>query len=375
MLVSLLRPAMIALVGIAAVVTPLGLYETIEPVRNLTQQPFHYVQDTSPLGLGTPPRTNATWSRKCGSFGGPVACPHSANNVTRITNSSGVYVSVDDYSSKIPAEVIEAFQSGLSAFSGSVSSSFDIQYRSIVAQKEKETDMRPAVDDGSTFYIGAYRPLSTLLLSDEIGVYEGLIVDMKQGGLGFRNHTAPPWTRYGSEWSEDILFIEPESVCVDTNLTIDFEFPEEATSFGYTDINRVLTDRGGFVNINRTYPKWDREDPQGHPELWLRAYRGAWVNNADSMLFMNITSSGSPTRYFKSSLGQKFSLHGKDGKPASRLNIKASSLQIADGFAGYLAGTDDGLGVLQSPQDKPLYTNPFNVSLSDAGKTSRFLFN
>ena len=126
--VSLLRPLIIALVGVAAIVTPLGLYETIAPTRVPTQQPFHYVEDTSPIGLGTPPRTNTSWSRLCGWVGW-TACPHSGNNITSIANLTGVYTSYDSISTKIPPHVIEGFQSGLSNFSESVSSSFDIQYQ------------------------------------------------------------------------------------------------------------------------------------------------------------------------------------------------------------------------------------------------------
>ncbi|KAF1978859.1 hypothetical protein BU23DRAFT_497820, partial [Bimuria novae-zelandiae CBS 107.79] len=336
--VSLLRPAIIALVGVAAIVTPLGLYETIAPVQAPTQQDFHYIKDTSPIGLGTPPRTNTTWSRLCGDIG-YMACPNSGNNITKIRNATGVYVTTDGFSSKIPAHVVEGFQRGLLNLSPSVSSISDIQYRSLTTRTQKETERQAAIDNGTAFNISAYRPLSTLVLSDDIGVYEGLIVDMKQGGLGFRNHTAPPWTRYGSTWTEDILFIEPKSVCVDTNLTLDFEIAVTPVGLFEEVSDLVLTDRGGFVNLNRTYPAWDRGDTQDHPELYFRAYRAAYLNDGLTMAFMNVTSPGNAStntrafRYLNSTLNKEFSLHWKNGETVTDfLDIKASRLQLHTAF-------------------------------------------
>jgi hypothetical protein len=380
--VSLLRPFTILLVGVAAIVTPLGLYETVTPHAAGQSEVFGYLKDNSPIGLGTPPRTNTTWSRICGDFG-YVNCPFSGNDIIASKNSTGIYTTTDGFSSKIPQDYVNAFQSGLSAFGASVSSIFDIQYRSITTRIMKETAKSPPIDDGEAYNIGSYRPMSTLVLNDDVGLYEGLVVDMKNGGIGFRNHTAPPHTRFGSTWFEDILFIEPESVCVDTNLTIDFEIPA-GDPIGTDGLqNMVLTDRGGFVNLDHKYPNWSREDVQSNPELYLRAYKAAWINNAMSMAFMNVTSLTNETMgtkafaYMNSTMNKTFPLHWADGTSINSLvTIKPSMLQVKNTFGDYLYTADEGRrnytgsNFSTSLDDEdirysepPLYSNPFNVQI------------
>jgi hypothetical protein len=101
-----------------------------------------------------------------------------------------------------------------------------------------------------------------------------------------RNHTAPAeQLEYGASWSEDLLFLEPVTECVDTNLTYDFELVS-MTNVG----NPVLVDHGGFININHTYPTYDPSSAQDDPQLAYRAYKGAWMNNAYTMLVCNSKS-------------------------------------------------------------------------------------
>lgn len=52
------------LIAIAGIVTPLGLYEDLQPARQVTPT-FGYLRDTGPFGFGTPPRTNFSLSRIC----------------------------------------------------------------------------------------------------------------------------------------------------------------------------------------------------------------------------------------------------------------------------------------------------------------------
>jgi hypothetical protein len=66
-----------ALIAVAGVVTPLGLYETLLPADNI-QTPFQYLKDNTPFGYGTQPRSNFSFSRICGTgqlFAGPKPCP------------------------------------------------------------------------------------------------------------------------------------------------------------------------------------------------------------------------------------------------------------------------------------------------------------
>ena len=96
--------------------------------------------------------------------------------------------------------------------------------------------------------------------------------------------TVPPGFKYGASWEEDILFIEPETVCVDTNTTIDYTVASNPNST-VSVVDLVLTDRGGFVNINRSYPLIDLSDPQKNAKLYERAWKAAWMTNAWTMLY------------------------------------------------------------------------------------------
>ncbi|KAI8630319.1 hypothetical protein F5Y19DRAFT_474706 [Xylariaceae sp. FL1651] len=378
--ISFLRTFSAALLGVAATVTPLGLHETIVPGPDRGPQTFHYIKDPSPIGLGTPPQTNTTWSRICGDWY-PVVCPNSANNLTTTENATGIYIQGDGYDSHIAPNVVDVFQSGASILGPSVSSIFDIKYRSLSKIRQPGRDNAIPVDNGSYYDVGAYRPLASLLLSNSLQAVEGLVVDMKNGGIGFRNHSAPVWQPYGSAWTEDLLFIEPETACVDTNLTLDFSISEDSLIDDLVGL--VLTDRGGFVNINHTYPRWDRDNGQTHPDLWLRAYKAAWMNNAWTMAFMNVTNLRNETTntsafaYLNSHIGKEFSLHWKDGTAAaSAVSFEAGTLQTVNSFGNYLNGLDkprlnytasnySSLGNSSYPQAEPaLYSNPFNVDIT-----------
>jgi len=276
----------------------------------------------------------------------------------------------------------------------SVSSIFDIQWRSYTWSEMNGNAGALAVDNGTAYPVGSFRMISSLLLNDAIMLAEGLIVDMKNGGIGFRNHSAPPSQPYGSTWSEDILFIEPETQCVDTNLTLDFSIPNAASESFSTISNLVLTDRGGFANINKHYPTWDRNDTQDNPELLRRAYKAAWINNAMSMLFMNVTnlanhsdSNSHAFQYLNSAVGKTFPLQYNDGTLTLSLDIEPDSLQVSTLYGYYLSGTDAGVPGSNSslfnismpgqnssiPPKPPLYANPFGITdtnFSDAGKST-----
>ncbi|KAF3038671.1 hypothetical protein E8E12_007331 [Didymella heteroderae] len=389
---SWIRIFMLVLIAVAAIVTPLGLYEGLVAETESTLQTFRYIKDPSTFGLGTPPRTavSGTWSRICGAFT-PFVCPNSSNQLTEFGNSTGSHVSSEYYSSKVPSTMIEGLHSGLAGFEPSVAGPFDIQYRSYV-QSEIDNDERGVpIDNGTTPYTkGTYQPISTGVLSDAYLAIEGLVVDMKNGGIGFRNHSSPPPRAYGSSWSEDLLFTAPETVCVDTNLTLDFVIPStmlEILSSGASPGSAFrlnLTDRGGFVNLNRTYPEWERGDTQQNPELWLRAYKAAWFNNALTMAFMNVTNVVNETThlqafsYLSSTMNKTFPLHYPGGEIVSRmLIVRPSSLQVSASFGGYLHDLDVGQSNVSTfgnatkeydfPSKLPVYNNPFNISTSFSG--------
>ena len=394
---SAFRISMLVLIPVAAVVTPLGIYEEIFGQIESTSQTFCYIEDPSAFGYGTPPRTSAseTWSRIYG-YTAPYVCPNTPNKLSEFKSSTGTFIEAEWYDSKIPQKVVDAFESGLAHLEPSVSSAFNIQYRSYV---RSELDMDGGgipIDNGTSSYTkSAYQTLSTQVLSNSYLAVEDLIVDMKNGGIGFRKHSAPSPCTYGSSWSEDLLFTSPEPVYVDTNLTLNFQIPVTTdelgvVGFGIQAFRLNLTDRGGFVNLNNIYPRWKRDDTQQNPDLWLRAYKAAWVNNALSMAFMNVTSIYDTTSlkafsYLNSTMNKTFPLHYPNGKPAnSMMSFRPNSLQVAISFGGFLDNADVGRPNVSTignetraysfPAELPIYANPFNISIS-LGIKGRFYNN
>ncbi|KAH0845116.1 hypothetical protein AYO21_01623 [Fonsecaea monophora] len=382
--ISALKSFFTILIGVAAIVTPLGLYQDIISSNTETTSAFHYIADKSEFGLGTPPRTYLPWSRICGGWT-PANCPNSPETITYFTNATGEYFSADYYDSHVPQYVIDVFGSGLATQPKSVSSIWDIQSRSYTWSQINDNPSALVADNGSAYPVTAYRQISTMVLEDDYLAIEGLVVDMKNGGIGFRNHSAPPVSPFGSAWSEDLLFVEPESVCVDTNLTLDFTIPVY-TSFGRQVSDLVLTDRGGFANLIQKYPLWDREDTQKNPDLYLRAYKAAWINNAWSMAFMNVTNFANQSdpdshafEYLNSHVGKTFPLMSSNTSGLSGMSssLGPDLLTTSTLFGYYLSGLDQGTGIYDNyssslnlstsstPSVPPLYSNPFKITQSN----------
>lgn len=129
--------------------------------------------------------------------------------------------------------------------------------------------------------VNTYRTFSTSILDEESSVVEGLIIDPVAARVGSRNHTLPLLFDIDAEWSEDILFFEPETVCIDTNLSYETRLSPSYERYNSTEPGGYVVDHGGFYNINGTDPwldgGWHIEgyDAQEDPKLAVRAYRAA----------------------------------------------------------------------------------------------------
>ena len=110
------------------------------------------------------------------------------------------------------------------------------------------------------------------------------MVDTQTGGIAFRNHTVPLGLNYGATWTEDLLWIQPETACVDTNISVEFQIPYETTYGDFQNIS--LVDNGGFANLVTEYPRVDVYNAQSVPNLRNRAYKAAWMANAYSKSFL-----------------------------------------------------------------------------------------
>jgi len=105
--------------------------------------------------------------------------------------------------------------------------------------------------------VDSFRALSSNILDDSMYLIDGLVVDMGSGGVEFRKHTAPAGLQYGAEWDEDILFLQPETACVNTNMTPEMQVSPLNATPNSSSPGAYLVDRGGFVNINKTSPWLD----------------------------------------------------------------------------------------------------------------------
>lgn len=340
-------------IAVAGVVTPLGLYEALveEDPKEVT---FQYLKDSSPFGYGTPPRSNLTFNRKC--WPGPCPFSDTVAIATVDANGDGKYDFPNGYDISVPSVVTDAFSSGISNDT-TISNYFDIQWRRYVTTEDE------IYNNGSTYLIGAFRQMSSMVLNNATEAVEGLVVDTVNGGIGLRNHTVPPGFQHGASWSEDLLFIEPETVCVDTNMTLDYTVAP-GQNITTTIIDLVLTDRGGFVNINRTFPEANLTDTQAHPELWMRAYKAAWMTNVWTMFYLNVTNPHNDTTgahafsYLNSQLGKTFPL------PVYSEAVGTYDSLAMDTTFTYHLNMDGKAGIANSssPADSGPPLNPFHIT-------------
>lgn len=344
------------LVSAAAIVTPMGLYDTISPNTNQALQPFGYTFDNSSMGFGTPPWSDLGFNRICGAYN-LAACPGQNVVIVNDTNK-GTITYPYNYNMSIPMNVTDAFQSRLASLSSTVSSIWNIEWRSYNIMSD------PAYQNGSNYMVGEYRQVQNMVLNSAIEPVEGLIVDTQNGGVGFRNHTTPSPVTYGSTWSEDLLFVEPQTACVDMNLTIDFSLNFSSSAPSSNIQNVVLTDRGGFANLIQTYPEYNHDDPQSDIQLWQRAYKAAWLSNVITMAYLNVTNPktgnfSSAFEYLNSRVGQTF--------PLAQETFGTSSFS----YDAFLTTTTWGawLNIPSSTSNtssakgaSPTYPNPFHIT-------------
>lgn len=123
-----------------------------------------------------------------------------------------------------------------------------------------------------------------------VKVVDGLIVDEERGRIGFRNHTVPSNATSGATWSEDIVFVEPEVQCVDSNLTVDYIYLGKDHVHQFSDL--ALVDHGGFSRLSPDKPDLAFGDFQENPNLYERAYSTAWHQAVKVMQVSNITDKG-----------------------------------------------------------------------------------
>lgn len=193
------------------------------------------------------------------------------------------------WNSSIPQVTLDTFARGSS--NSTIAGPADITYRAYIMDKLLW------YDDNASIPLGRLESLPMLVLEEKYHLVEGLIVDTFQGGAGIRNHTVPVGLEFGAVWTEDILWIRPQTACTNTNLSLHFSVAASLTSNFSGDLG-YLQDEGGFSGIPAVppEPRWDTEDDAWKgvatdPDLKRQADILAWWNNQFTAWTMNLSTS------------------------------------------------------------------------------------
>ncbi|KAI5836967.1 hypothetical protein DFP73DRAFT_522223 [Morchella snyderi] len=233
-----------------------------------------------------------------------------------------------------------------SPYGENVASVFDIQYRNYISLPEKYK-----LPSGKNYTIGQFRFLDSVVASQDDSqgysqeysqdgteeydqeysqdhrLINGLIVDTANGGVGFRNHMKPGGEWSAASWEEVLLWMEPETVCVANNVSL------EVTTDNIGSLEAKLLDAGGFGGLagleEATQVVADKE---GVPDLAERARRGAYHFNKD----VGTALSG----WKVAEVGGKFNITGKG------VNITSNGMWV-EKLQGVVESLKDGRFVVQ----------------------------
>jgi hypothetical protein len=243
-LLQYLSLAAIVILAAAGVLTPVGLGERIVE-GEMVNATFAYAKDPTVFGIGTPSRTDYTISRVCGN--GSLPCPGVLSSDTVQSNDPNRGTMFDIF---VAENITTCFDSGTSADGDLRASPFQIQFRQYLTPTHSK-GTQPKANTTGTFAL-----LENVFMDGKLEVREGVVIDAINGGIGFRNHTVPvkPNLKHGAVWTENLLWIEPETVCTDTNWTIEYgtQLSPFATSPQADATYTILTNRG-MANGNTSH--------------------------------------------------------------------------------------------------------------------------
>ncbi|EGE00647.1 hypothetical protein TESG_07946 [Trichophyton tonsurans CBS 112818] len=277
----------LAVLGVVSgVVTPLGLGDHIRPAES-RDVIFHYAPDLSNFGKNTIGRPDMPLSRDC--IITSAYCPGAIVPGAVINQGEGNRSANPDITAttRIPENITEMFSSV--SKKSSIAGILDIQYRFWLPYTSEY------FDDHKPYPRGQLLSLESLISRDDITLVEGVIADMHSGGVGFRNHSVPSGITFGAEWEEDILWVEPEISCVNTNLTYELTLADTRNGTFSPPIRSIeLVDQGGFSNLRHgnPYKGWPNIT-YASPDPQLRADRSAWLNNFLAGITYNLTDGNS----------------------------------------------------------------------------------
>jgi hypothetical protein len=282
----------------AGILTPIGLGETIVTGSLITAK-FEYAIDTTPFGSETPPRDLYTVSRICGH--GQFPCPGVKPLDFVIFQNEWDSSNKTIFDSYVTPNITNCLTSGFGIAEDLRTSPFEIQFR----QYQMYSTARDIVSTGSdrvhekggvTNTTGSLIVMESLVHLDDVVVREGIIADLVNGGVGFRNHTVPttPRMRHGAQWTEDILWLEPVTECVDTNWSVGHtQRAQPLSAYGplwSTDL-WLMNRGGGIVPTQIPDHKLSNPSSQSNPELHSRVYLAKSIFNYRLSEMLQLSSS------------------------------------------------------------------------------------
>ncbi|ERF68133.1 hypothetical protein EPUS_08199 [Endocarpon pusillum Z07020] len=287
-----------ALIISAGILTPIGLEETVV-AGSFVNAKFEYAVDPTPFGTETPPRDLYILSRTCA--GGLVPCPGVEPSDFALIQQGGNLPNITLFDNYVLPNITDCFASGFRSVGDLRTSPFEIQYRQyqMVSIDEESMDLENNREDAknkATNTTGKFEILEKLVLLDKIVVREGIVADLVNGGVGFRNHTVPstPRMRHGAQWTEDILWLEPVTACVDTNWSVQhrqrsapFSTHNPLWSSDLSLVNRG----GGIVPTQIPDSKLINPPSQSDPELQSRALLAKSLFNYRLSEFLKLSRS------------------------------------------------------------------------------------
>lgn len=304
--------------AIAGTLAPIGLGETVQ-AGQLISAIFDHAVDTSIFGTETSPRDQYTISRSCAGLYRPLPCPG-------VDPSDEAHVQADleseAYMSYIRDNITKCFSSGTNRTGDLRSSPFDIQFR-----KYWTTPTNSPLYTNTT---GDFSMLENVILNDKVEIREGVVIDGQNGGIGFRNHTVPmyPEMNYGATWTEDLLWVEPVTVCVDTNWTKQTKIQlVPFTDSPYAQSTELKLINHGFFNTYNQTPAvqlFDDTNSQNNPDLYHRAFYGAQLFGSSLSKLLYLTPANE-------TIGMEYTItEGPIFDSLSDFSTTASGLRLGD---------------------------------------------
>lgn len=260
----------------AGILTPLGLSSdgNVAVERSV---PFVLSPDNTNFGRSSVPRSEYSFNRACGSTR-MIPCPGSVAPVTSSENGTLTYAYAN---TSIAENVSTIFNSGAGGLETTISTIFDIQYR----RYRQDREPRGFVDNGRPRTVGQLRFGQSFLLDNRLQAIDGVIIDTRNGGVGFRNHSVPTGISQATTWTENLLWVEPITSCVDLNLSIEFQLDQRGR-----DVKEAfLVDEGGLNALSGISTRYDESKPQDNPDLFGRAHYAAVNGNALIAQHLNIS--------------------------------------------------------------------------------------